>query len=346
MLAAIVLLLLVGGVNAFLAPLSGRCTLWSTSLRANYNDRDRKSSVKNHRVVLNTKDGPMEGTRLNKCLVGLSRRAADDVIAAGQVSVNNAVATCGTKVNRGDVVRFNGKVQNWQAMATAKLEQPPIERERRKFIYLKYWKPPGVACTSDPGDPSNIIDAGKFNLLPQRLFTVGRLDKDSTGLILLTSDGRVNNALLNQKCHKQKTYMVEMDRVPSDDQIAQLASGVVITTPIQRDSSTEGSRTTRTATVTAKTLPCKVQRTASYNGRNYGGKLLEFTLIEGRNRQIRRMAEAVGLSVIDLHRTSFAGVSLKGLSIGQWEELDESEMKIIQRAIADNSKQRDQQRNA
>lgn len=343
MLQAFVLLLLFGCVHALIASQNQRFTLRSANVHASYNNREPSKAMpsgSHYMASKPRKDTNLEGTRLNKCILGLSRRAADDAIAAGQVNVNNVVATCGTKVHSGDVVRFNGKVQHWQAIATAKLQQPSIEREQRKFIYLKYWKPPGVACTSDPSDPSNIIDSGNFNLLPQRLFTVGRLDKDSTGLILLTSDGRVNNALLNRKVHKEKTYMVETDRVPTDYQIAQLASGVVITTPIQRDSgSNEGSRTTRTATVTAKTLPCKVQRTSFYNGRNYGGKLLEFTLIEGRNRQIRRMAEAVGLAVLDLHRTSFAGVSLKGLSIGQWEELDESEMNIIQRAVADTSKQ-------
>lgn len=277
-------------------------------------------------------------TRLNKCLVGLSRRGADAVITAGEVTINNVIAECGARVKHGDVVRYNGKVQNWELIATAKERQPQVERENRSFIYLKYWKPAGITCTSDPSDPTNIIAAGKFNLLPQRLFTVGRLDKDSTGLILLTSDGRVNNALLNQKRHKEKTYLVEMDQMPSDEQVAQLSSGVVITTPIQRDNygaSGQSSRTTRTTEITARTLPCEVKRVSAYNGRNCGGKLLQVTLIEGRNRQIRRMAEAVGLNVVALHRTSFAGVTLKGITTGQWEELDEGEMKIIQRAVAD-----------
>ena len=73
-----------------------------------------------------------------------------------------------------------------------------------RFVYLKYWKPRGVTSTSDPSDPTNIIKAGAFNMFPQRLFTVGRLDKDSTGLILLTSDGRVNNAMLRPSLKKEK----------------------------------------------------------------------------------------------------------------------------------------------
>ena len=192
---------------------------------------------------------------------------------------------------------------------------------------MKYWKPEGVTCTSDPGDPSNIISMGKFHLIPQRLFTVGRLDKDSTGLILLTSDGRVNEAMLNRRCKKEKIYEVEMDRVPSAEEIAQLASGVVITTPIQRDGSSTASGG---KSITAKTLPCYVKRVGG--GENLT-KRLEFTLIEGRNRQIRRMAEAVGLQVVKLHRTSFAGIRLKGLAAGNWQELSGDEMKIIQEAL-------------
>ena len=174
--------------------------------------------------------------RLNKCITSLSRRAADDAIAEGRVTVNGAIAQTGCKVKKGDIIKLDGKLQKWEALQLlAKNIQPSKVLEERNFIYLKYWKPIGVTCTSDMKDDSNIIKAGNFNLFPQRIFTVGRLDKDSTGLILLTSDGRVNNAMLRPDSNKEKTYIVELDKTPSDQQIKQLADGVVITTISQRE---------------------------------------------------------------------------------------------------------------
>lgn len=193
-----------------------------------------------------------EGVRLNKCLSSLSRRGADVAIAAGRVTVNGKVAGCGTRVRPGDKVRLDGRLQRWEGVARAREEPAAAVLEERRFVYLKYWKPEGVTCTSDPKDPSNIISAGGFHLFPQRLFTVGRLDKDSTGLILLTSDGRVNNALLASSRRKEKVYEVTLNRVPSDAQVQHLAGGVTITTTSQRDG---GDRE-----VTRPTLPCNVTR--------------------------------------------------------------------------------------
>jgi pseudouridine synthase len=269
--------------------------------------------------------------RLNKCITGLSRRAADEAIVSQLVTVNFKPAVCGMKVRPGDIVQYKGVVQHWRAAAAAKLKQPAQTLEHRDLIYLKYWKPVGVTCTSDHSDPSNIIAAGKFQLLPQRVFNVGRLDKDSSGLILLTSDGRVNNALLSSHHNKEKTYVVETDSRASDEQIAQMAAGVLITTPIQRDSSRSPSGS-RTTDVTTRTLPCYVKR-VNPTSANSGKNLLQFTLREGRNRQIRRMTEAVGLTVVGLHRTSFAGIGLKGVSEGNWAELSADEMKIIRKSL-------------
>ena len=297
--------------------------------------------------------------RLNKCLIGLSRRAADQAIADGRVTINSIIAVCGARVTTSDVVRLDGKIQKWQEISEAKKNVPARRSEERKLLYLKYWKPLGVTCTSDNSEPTNIISAGRFNLLPQRVFTVGRLDKDSTGLILLTSDGRVNNALLDQAQRKEKVYVVEMDKVPTQSQIERMAAGIVISTPIQRDrynnspkikrgneidttvspadflaslnkdttpvmvsrdSSGGGGgthnsvRKSKTILVTAPTLPCTITRlgnqssTGGIGGMSSGcssssnSRRLEFRLVEGRNRQIRRMAEAVGLNVVSLHR--------------------------------------------
>ena len=269
------------------------------------------------------------GTRLNKCIIGLSRRAADEVVKSGKVSVNSRIATCGTRVHRGDVVWYNGQRQDWERITLAKQQQPSQKHEQRDFVYIKFWKPHGVTCTSDLSDPSNIITQGKFSLLPQRVFTVGRLDKDSTGLILLTSDGRVNNAMLSSKFPHEKTYTVVLDRPVTDEQIALLSKGITITTTAQRDSSKSKSST---KAITRKTLPCYVKRLA-LGGPSTRENTLQFTLTEGKNRQIRRMAEAVGLQVLSLHRTSFAGIGLKGVSEGNWAELTASEMGIIRKSL-------------
>ena len=121
-------------------------------------------------------------------------------------------------------------------------------------IYLKYWKPVGVTCTTNLADSSNIIHAGKFHLFPQRVFPVGRLDKDSSGLIILTSDGSIVNYLLDPKKRRAKEYIVTFRRRPTDDEIKLLSTGVVITTLSQRENSKP---------VTAKTLPCQVRRDPS-----------------------------------------------------------------------------------
>jgi len=275
-------------------------------------------------MINNNKDSSIskddDSIRLNKCISSLSRRGADDAIAEGRVTVNGIIATTGSRVKKGDKILLDGKLQRWEYLQLkAKNSKINTVLEKRNFQYVKYWKPVGITCTSDLKDDSNIIKAGNFNLFPQRMFTVGRLDKDSTGLILLTSDGRVNNAMLRPTVYKEKTYIVELDRTPSDQQIKQLADGVVITTISQRERAKE---------ITAKTRPCKVKRIGDSISRK-----LEFVLMEGRNRQIRKMVEAIGCNVVTLHRTSFAGITLKGLSQGNWMELDEREITIIQKAL-------------
>lgn len=204
--------------------------------------------------------------------------------------------------------------------------EPAKVLENREFVYLKYWKPAGVTCTSDTRDPTNIITAGRFDLFPQRLFTVGRLDKASTGLILLTSDGRVNNAILNPYTKREKVYEVLLDKLASDEVIATLRSGVVISTTVQRDKLTKDIR--------VKTLPCIVKRVQGSSLDQQPSRKLQFTLTEGRNRQIRKMCYELGFEVKELHRICFSGLTLKGLSEGNWKELTEKEMIIIQDAVA------------
>jgi 23S rRNA pseudouridine2604 synthase len=219
----------------------------------NNNSNPEKKRVKQGVPNTATAKPSSTGYRINKCISSLSRRSADQAIMEGRVTINGKMAKNGDMVNARDIVKLDGQVQHFKTLMKAKqviLEES--ELEDRNLIYLKYWKPVGVTCTSDPNDSTNLISAGRFDLFPQRLFSVGRLDKDSTGIILVTSDGRVNNALLSPSVSKEKVYEVRLNKAPTDADLARLRDGVVITTTSQKDS---GSKT-----ITAKTLPCKVTR--------------------------------------------------------------------------------------
>lgn len=258
------------------------------------------------------------GVRLNKLLPGLSRRKADEAIAAGRVTVDGVVADGRSPVQSGSEVRLEGEIQAWEAREMAKTHNATSD----KFLYLKYWKPAGVTCTSNLNDPSNVLKWGGFDALDQRVFPVGRLDKPTTGLLLLTSDGRANEALLRPSQKKEKRYLVKVNRAPTADDLQALASGVVIETVAQRDR--------KAKPLVAKTKPCSVR---TPNPR--APRMLEFTLSEGRNRQIRKMCAARDLKVVSLHRTHFAGVTLDGLVEGDWAPLSAKELKLIDAALGD-----------
>ena len=185
---------------------------------------------------------------------------------------------------------------------------------------VKYWKPRGVTCTTDASIAGNIMDA-LDHPGPERLFPVGRLDKDSEGLILLTNDGRLPNAVNRAAFVHEKLYEVECNRPVAEAHLRQMARGVVITTTAQRDRGPA-------KVLTAPTRPCKVRRLAP--------REFAIVLTEGRNRQIRRMCEAVGgYSVVRLHRSSVMGISLRGLEgPGTWQDLTGADLETIQQAIA------------
>ncbi|KAL4532347.1 hypothetical protein Ndes2437B_g02755 [Nannochloris sp. 'desiccata'] len=189
-----------------------------------------------------------------------------------------------------------------------------------RFYYIKYWKPRGVICTCDRSIRGNILDALPRPPPGVRLFTVGRLDKDSTGLILLTSDGRLPNASLRSKEGHPKIYRVTADRPIPDQDCQKLASGVVITTVAQRDRGVAKE-------LTAPTLPCRLKRDGE------GGRRLLIELREGRNRQIRRMLHALGYDTMELHRVSFMGIGLDGMWEGEWKPLNEQEMTVLRKAV-------------
>ncbi|EEC46904.1 predicted protein, partial [Phaeodactylum tricornutum CCAP 1055/1] len=217
-----------------------------------------------------------------------SRREADKLIEAGRVSVNDIPV----KSKGGfKVVPFHDKIT---------LDGIPVTGTSDatiNFDYVKYWKPVGVTCTTDRKIAGNIIDAleeAGFDS-SKRIFPVGRLDKETSGLILLTSDGRVPNAVLRGRHKQPKIYQVWVDRPVLAKDVAQLRDGVIITTVAQRDGN-------RAEPLTARTKSCAVQV--------LGREKLQLTLVEGRNRQIRKMLGALNYTVKRLHRVQFMELTL------------------------------------
>lgn len=305
------------------------------SQRAVHSDSGTESAasrVEPRRAADAVADAPV---RVNKALRAThSRRQADALVAAGRVRVNGIVAVAGTMLSHGDEVRLDGKRVDWERLNLPAQGDAPAGGAvcsaaagevvpSRVFTYVKMWKRRGVVSTTDRRQRGNIIDElgsveARGGGAADRLFPVGRLDADSTGLILLTSDGGIVNRLLKSSESKRKEYLVVVDRLPSDEAVRELASGVVITTVAQRDGR-------RAPPLTCPTKPCVVERTGSARGRE-----LRFVLQEGRNRQIRRMCSALGLQVVSLHRVGFAGVSLRGCAApGDWRHLDAEELRIL-----------------
>ena len=230
-----------------------------------------------------------EGIRLNKYIAssGLcSRREADSLIENGKVTINGIVAVQGTKVNEGDVVLVGGK------------KITPDD----DMIYIAFNKPLGVTCTTDKRDPSNIIDFIGFD---ERIFPVGRLDKNSSGLILLTNDGSIVNKLLRAENGHEKEYLVTVNRPYDKNFIKQMESGVPVLGQL--------------------TLPCKI--------RPAGDKTFKIILHQGLNRQIRRMCEYLGYKVTKLKRIRFMNINLGDLETGKWRYLTPDEKKELLKDI-------------
>lgn len=220
--------------------------------------------------------------RLNKYLSekGLcSRREADAWIEAGRVAINGAVASLGTPVEDSDEVRVDGRI---------------VSARREAHVTIAFNKPVGVTCTTEARVRDNIID---FIGHPQRIFPVGRLDKDSEGLILLTSDGDLVNALLRAEHGHEKEYQVTVDRAVTEEFLRGMARGVPI--------------------LGTRTLPCTLAQT--------GPRSFTIVLVQGLNRQIRRMCEHFGYEVVALRRTRFVNVELGDLKLGYWRPLTAAE---------------------
>ena len=213
-----------------------------------------------------------------------SRREADRLIESGIITINGRVARLGDQVVPTDVIAREGQIVPWG----------------KPHLYLKYHKPIGVTTTTESHITRNIIaEIGH----QERIFPIGRLDKDSSGLILLTNDGNIVNEILRTEFGHEREYLVQVDHPFDQAFLDQMAAGVVIL----------GSRT----------RPCQMTRV--------GRDRFQIVLTEGRNRQIRRMCQTLGYRVVKLHRTRIMHMTIEGLHVGQWRELssDEREQLLI-----------------
>jgi 23S rRNA pseudouridine2604 synthase len=220
--------------------------------------------------------------RLNKYIseTGVcSRREADKWIEAGRVTCNGQPAVLGTQVLEGDEVRIDGELIG----------------QRKKQVYLALNKPVGIICTTEPDVEDNIIEHVRF---PERIFPVGRLDRDSEGLILLTNNGDIVNEILRSENNHEKEYLVTVDRPITDLSLEMMAAGVKIM----------GQMTKRS----------KVTRVDAQSFR--------IVLTQGLNRQIRRMCSALGYRARRLQRVRIMNLRLGNLKPGQWRHLTPAEI--------------------
>lgn len=219
--------------------------------------------------------------RINKFLAetGItSRRGADKWVEEGRVTINGALATNGSKVEMGDTVCVDGK---------------PVKREEQ-LVYIVLNKPVGITSTTEKHIDGNVVD---FVNHPLRIFHIGRLDKDSEGLLLLTNDGDIVNEILRAENHHEKEYVVQVDKPITDKFIRDMGAGVEI--------------------LETTTLPCHVEKVSSH--------VFKIILEQGLNRQIRRMCSALGYNVKRLQRIRIMNIHIGNLKVGQWRDLTDKE---------------------
>ncbi|MEW4308050.1 23S rRNA pseudouridine(2604) synthase RluF [Rossellomorea marisflavi] len=207
-----------------------------------------------------------------------SRRGADRLIEDGRVTINGKRATIGDQVNPGDNVVVDGN-PIWVA---------------RNNVYIALNKPVGITSTTEKGVKGNIVDLVNH---PLRIFNIGRLDKDSEGLILMTNDGDIVNEILRSENQHEKEYIVSVDKPITPEFVKKMSEGVKI--------------------LGTTTLPCKVEQLSKFD--------FQITLTQGLNRQIRRMCEVLGYNVYRLQRTRIMNIQLGKLPPGQWRDLSKKE---------------------
>ena len=249
--------------------------------------------VKQQNNIITHNDRPEE-IRLNKYMseTGIcSRREADRYIESGRVTVDGVKAIPGIKVSKGQVVKLDGK---------------SISKEE-EMIYIALNKPVGITCTTDRNIKGNIVD---FVNHEKRIFHIGRLDKDSEGLILLTNDGDIVNKILRAGKNHDKEYIVTVNKPINDEFIKRMGNGIKILGKI--------------------TKKCLVNKE--------GEKTFRIILTEGMNRQIRRMCEALGYKVTKLKRIRIMNIKLGKLKIGEWRNLTNEELKGLNELIKNSNK--------
>ena len=232
----------------------------------------------------------MEKVRLNKYLSGqgiCSRREADKYIEAGKVTINGHIARMGEKVDGTEEILFDGRL---------------VSAAREEKIVLAMNKPAGIVCSSKEKD--NIIDYLKY---PKRVYPVGRLDKDSTGLILLTNDGELMNEILKARNYHEKEYEVRVRERITADFIRGMSEGVWL------------------SELGVKTRPCKVKKVDAYTFR--------IILTQGLNRQIRRMCAYFNFRVVTLKRIRIMNIQLGDLKEGEWREIKGRELRELRGGI-------------
>ncbi len=237
-------------------------------------------------------------TRINKYLseVGYcSRRAADKLIEESRVTINGKVPEMGTKISEGDEVRVDGNL---------------ISTPKEEFVYIAFNKPVGIVCTTNTKvEKDNIID---FINYPKRIFPIGRLDKQSEGLIFLTNDGDIVNKILRARNRHEKEYIVTVNRPVTIEFVETMSNGVSI--------------------LDTTTRKCEVKRLSKFK--------FKIILTQGLNRQIRRMCEFLDYRVTQLKRVRIMNISLD-IPVGQWRDITEKELQDIHRLGMSSSKTHD-----
>lgn len=231
--------------------------------------------------------------RLNKYLsdAGIcSRREADRLVQEGKILVDGKAAVLGMQIEEGQEILVNGKA---------------VRREEKKVLLL-FHKPRGIECTANPKIKNNVISYIDY---PIRIYYIGRLDKDSEGLLLLTNQGELVNKMMRAgNCH-EKEYLVTVDKPVTEDFIKKMSKGVPVL-----------------GTVTRK---CRVEKT--------GEKTFRIILTQGLNRQIRRMCEYLGYRVKRLKRIRIMNLELGDLPVGQYREAEKKELEDLKSLIQDSS---------
>lgn len=237
-----------------------------------------------------------QGIRINKYLSEIgycSRREADKLIEAGRVTINGNIPEMGTKVSSNDVVAVDGTA---------------VANTKESFVYLAFNKPVGIVCTTDTRvEKDNIIDYINY---PKRIFPIGRLDKPSEGLILLTDDGDIVNKILRASNNHEKEYIVTVDKPISQIFIERMSNGVPILDRI--------------------TKKCVVEKLGTYE--------FKIILTQGLNRQIRRMCEYLNYEVQTLKRVRIMNIKLD-MPLGKYRELTAEEIKNLNQLIESSTKE-------